>query len=245
MASDAPIAGKCAAKIRRSNPPKYCTRGPMPGRTRCKFHGGASPRGVEHYNWRGLGLSKDLPTRLKDAFERSLTSPDQASMATELALVDARVQELLQKLPSGDALEIWEAAQHGVRDLRKYLDDDKVPEALTEAEKLEDFFKTAIGERYIWREIHEVVEQRRRIADTEVKREKVLSDNMTMAQAGVFIGAVMSSIMRHVTEPSMRVAVANDLRQLIIRDNTMTHRLVGDGDYTDAEVTDDGAAEPE
>jgi hypothetical protein len=36
---------KCGAKTRAGTP---CERFPVPGRTRCKLHGGASPRGVAH-----------------------------------------------------------------------------------------------------------------------------------------------------------------------------------------------------
>jgi hypothetical protein len=36
---------KCGARTRAGSP---CERFPAPGRTRCKLHGGASPRGIAH-----------------------------------------------------------------------------------------------------------------------------------------------------------------------------------------------------
>jgi len=45
----------CGAKTRRGTP---CKRPPVAGRTRCRLHGGATPFGMAHYNWKHGRRSK-------------------------------------------------------------------------------------------------------------------------------------------------------------------------------------------
>lgn len=44
----APETGKCGARLRGKDAGRFCTEDPVTGRTRCRNHGGASPRAAEH-----------------------------------------------------------------------------------------------------------------------------------------------------------------------------------------------------
>ena len=51
-----PMEGRCGGKISKSDPTRYCTQFPIPGsgttpgaKPRCKFHGGMSVRGTNHW----------------------------------------------------------------------------------------------------------------------------------------------------------------------------------------------------
>lgn len=43
-----PKAGLCGARLRGKLAGRFCTEDPAKGRTRCRVHGGASPRSTEH-----------------------------------------------------------------------------------------------------------------------------------------------------------------------------------------------------
>lgn len=42
----------CGAQL-RGQPGRFCARRPITGRKRCRLHGGLTPRGVSHHNYRG------------------------------------------------------------------------------------------------------------------------------------------------------------------------------------------------
>lgn len=42
--SPEPIEGRCAARLRKTDPPRYCTRWPLRGASRCKTHGAKAPQ---------------------------------------------------------------------------------------------------------------------------------------------------------------------------------------------------------
>ena len=44
-----------------------CQNNAIVGRERCKFHGGMSPRGNQHWNYQGKGCTKDDRLRAKTA----------------------------------------------------------------------------------------------------------------------------------------------------------------------------------
>jgi hypothetical protein len=47
-----PIEGKCNARLKGERAGQLCTDDPMPGRTRCRLHGGMSLRAADHPNFR-------------------------------------------------------------------------------------------------------------------------------------------------------------------------------------------------
>ena len=58
-------AKHCGAKTRSGEP---CTQGRVPGRTRCKFHGGMTPKGIQNAKTHGLYCKELSPTE-KDQYD--------------------------------------------------------------------------------------------------------------------------------------------------------------------------------
>src|SRR5687768_4708276 len=88
----------CRAHSKQTGQP--CKQRPVPGRELCHYHGGRNPRGIAHRNWQGRGYSVDLPTRLGDRFRLALEDPALLELGSEVALVRARLGELLASLPT-------------------------------------------------------------------------------------------------------------------------------------------------
>ena len=104
MNGDTPHGSRhvCGATTRSGAP---CRRAPVPGRQRCKLHGGASPRGVASASWRHGRYSQAVPQRLRERFDASITDPDLLSHRRDLALLDLRLDELLGRIDSGKSVE--------------------------------------------------------------------------------------------------------------------------------------------
>ncbi|CAN5692268.1 hypothetical protein BH24GEM1_BH24GEM1_31800 [soil metagenome] len=89
---------RCSAKSKRSGEP--CRSPAVTGRATCRMHGGTAPRGVASHSWRHGRYSKAVPARLLASYQDALGDPDLVALRDELALTDARMQEVLRALPA-------------------------------------------------------------------------------------------------------------------------------------------------
>jgi hypothetical protein len=56
-----PLAGKCAAKLTKANRGRFCDADPLEDRTRCRLHGGATPREAALNATKHGGYAKSKP----------------------------------------------------------------------------------------------------------------------------------------------------------------------------------------
>src|SRR5690606_3084472 len=85
----------CGAKTRAGTP---CKRAPVPGRTRCRLHGGLTPAGASHYNFKTGRYSKVLPARLRERYEEAAADPELLALREDIALLDSRLDDLLKRV---------------------------------------------------------------------------------------------------------------------------------------------------
>src|SRR5690606_35293513 len=95
---------RCGAKTRAGTP---CRQHPVPGRERCRVHGGLTLRGADHPNHKTGRWSKDLPTRLAARYHEALKDAKLLELRDELAIIDARLSDQLATLDTGEAGAIW------------------------------------------------------------------------------------------------------------------------------------------
>lgn len=191
------------------------------------MHGGATPRGLDHPRYRGRGYTKDIPARLAERLAKAMEDPQLISMVQEIGLVDARIGELFPKLGTKESADAWrqvhaakaqiEAAVADVQaDLQEKRDPAQAFERLAAATRsVGDALSVAYAERQIWHEILDHVEVRRRLVDTELKREAQLEATMTARQTMTFIGALHLILSEELTDPEAKRRVAGRLRQLL------------------------------
>ncbi len=85
----------CGAKTRKG---LSCQNSPVLGRNRCRMHGGASLRGSNHPNFKHGRRSKALPRHLLRIYEEACSDANLLDLRSEIALGDARVIDLLERL---------------------------------------------------------------------------------------------------------------------------------------------------
>lgn len=198
----------CGSKTGDGTP---CQSRPIKTRARCKFHGGRVPRGVDSPHYRGKAWSKDLPTRLADKVRAGLENPDLISMREELALIDARMSELVERLVTNEDGDAWFEVSRIAARIRKVVDDqpgnwfDELEECLQE---LAACLNAHTSDVQTWSEIQQTLEQRRKIADTERKREEFEADAVTRNQWATFLTSVQTAIMEEVTDTHSRARLA-------------------------------------
>lgn len=106
--SAAPVAGKCASPL-AGCPDRFCTQDPLVGKTRCKFHGGRSLSGIAHPKFKHGRYSKSTQ-KVRELNRHYLThrhDPEYLHSVDEIALNQARISQLLERLPTGEAGKAW------------------------------------------------------------------------------------------------------------------------------------------
>ena len=212
--SNLPEKVLCGARL-RGKPGQFCKKSPLQGRNRCRLHGGASPRGVDSPNWRGRGYSRDIPSRYLARLDQILEDPELAGMRQELALIDARMGELLSRLDDGDTKEAWARVEEVMNSLDDAIEakpiegEDPYEMLLERGRKIAGILHTTVQEHRAdgktWDELYEVVDLRRRVSQAETKREVDLSGSLTAKQAMALVAAIRAAISETVTDEAMRL----------------------------------------
>jgi len=235
--------GLCGARLKREHA-DGATRCAQPGTGaggRCRFHGGATPPSARaaFRNYRGA----DLPDRLGEAFLRALEDPELTSLAQELALVDARAVELVEQLPTGETGAAWDAVHGALAEARAALDADppRADRARAALERAAGPAQAAQQERALWGELYEALEARRRLADTERRREADLEAALTAKQAAQLVGAIVAAVAEIVRDPSEKLALAARIGVLLDGGGQRARRAQRALE-AESEVVEEGAA---
>src|SRR5688572_7711861 len=169
---------KCGAKNRQGEP---CQRWALAGRTRCRLHGGMSLVGTACPHFRTGRYSAYVPERLRERYEQAADDPELLSLRSEVALVDARLVDLLSRVDTGESGALWAELRRAYRAFaRARLAGDDEPAALA---KVEHLIERAGQDHQAWAEIGTLIEQRRKLAESESKRLITLQQMITAEQA--------------------------------------------------------------
>lgn len=98
---------QCHAKTRSGAP----CRGQAMLNGRCRMHGGATPAGVALPHFRTGRRSRDLPARLAARYQEARSDPQLLELREGIALVDARIADLLARVDAGESGARWRALQ--------------------------------------------------------------------------------------------------------------------------------------
>lgn len=134
-----PARKRCNAKCRSGN---LCRNFAVPGRDRCKRHGGKTPlAGPEHPKFKSGKTSKILPGRLNDIYLQALNDPELLSHRKYAALLDTRVRQLCDRLFTKESGGLWGK----LRDQWQQLEDSQnaMKRAADEARELRESAKLA------------------------------------------------------------------------------------------------------
>lgn len=112
---------QCQAQAKSSG--LQCRRRAVAGRAVCTVHGGLTPRGVASPHFKTGRHSRDLPAQLSERYREALADTDLLSLRDDIALVDARVTELLETLEDNPAA--WDAITDLFETRRKLVDSER------------------------------------------------------------------------------------------------------------------------
>jgi hypothetical protein len=188
---------KCGAKEKRTGDP--CDQ-PAMSNGRCRLHGGKALKGIAHPNFKGKGYSEGLPYDLIDAFETARADPELLQLRDEIALVQTRIKQLIQRLTTGEAQTRWKDVKDTFRSLKRaQAQQDKVgyAEAIDDLGRL---LSDADQDYRVWDDLYKAMHMQGRLIAQEQKRLMDMNALVSADQAVGFVTEVMQIVAANVTD---------------------------------------------
>lgn len=195
--------------------PVLCTSTIIYPNGRCQKHGGPTPSGIGSPQFKTGRASRHLPTRLISKYQEALDDPELMGLATDLAMVDARMNDLHEQLDEGGAgkimLEIDDAVQ-----AFKFANEDNDRKAMRESwRRLEDAVKRGRTESSIWAELFLLRDQKRKLTLAEAKRLQITDQMVKVTQVNLLISALLDSVRKNVKDRKTLAAVSEDFNRIM------------------------------
>lgn len=200
---------QCTAKSKQSG--VQCKRSAVAGKTVCAMHGGKTPTGFGLPQTRTLQHSRAIPVRMVAAYEASLNDPEILNLNTSIALIDARIADLLTRVDTGESGAIW-------NELRKAYAELRNPNKAKAAEALNDIgmlINRGAGDSIAWAEVSRLLDDRRKHVETKQKIETSGERAVSATELMTFMGAVLSLIQSTVSDKREKQLIADGIERLI------------------------------
>jgi hypothetical protein len=202
---------KCGAKNRQGEP---CQRWALAGRTRCRLHGGKSLVGSACPHFRSGRYSAYVPERLRARYEQAEDDAELLSLRSELALLDARLMDLLSRVDSGESGHLWADLKRAHREFKIAQRGEDVARMHATLARVEHLIDSAVQDHVAWAEIGGLIEQRRRLAESESKRIVMLQQTITAEQALAMMRAIVDILTRHVRDRKVLSDIVVELQRM-------------------------------
>ncbi len=213
---------QCQAKAKRTG--QQCTRHAVTGYEVCVVHGGKTPRGVASAALKHGRYSRSLPTRLVARYEEAQQDERLLELQDEIALIDARLSEVLGRVNTGESGRIWAALLAAKRDYHKAKNGVDKFAALS---ALLDLIDEGAADEAAWLDVRSLIEQRRRLVESERKRTVELQQNLNVERALLLLGAaakeLRDSVLKHCQDDPQRA------RRILADASAGIERLVSGG----------------
>lgn len=206
------VRARCNATSKTTG--EQCRQYAIIGSTKCHYHGGKTPRAIGSPQFKTGRYSKYLPARLADRYHEASQDPELLALRDDIALLDSRLSELIQRVDSGESSALWETFKKTVRaygKVRTARDRDKGDAAWG---AVLDVLADADQDYSAWNEVITLIDLRSKLSERERKRLTDMQQMMTAEQALTLLGAVAGVIRKHVHDRNTLAAITADLRTI-------------------------------
>ncbi|MBK8035311.1 MAG: hypothetical protein IPK17_38565 [Chloroflexi bacterium] len=187
------------------------------------MHGGKTPTGIASPHFKTGRHSKHLPARMLERYEEALSDGELLALNAEIALLDARIADLLARVDTGESGAAWTAAGKAYHDLKNAMGKIDIPAAQDAMQQLETALGDGSTDYTAWNEIQMLVQQRRTLVETERKRVLEMEQMITVEQGMILIGTLLGIIKARVRDPAVLAAIQTDVNGVLAQ--RAGHRL--------------------
>jgi hypothetical protein len=181
-----------------------------------------SKPGLSNPNWKGGTGTKSkysayAPTRLAARIEAAIEDPNRLSMSQELALVDGRIADVLQRVDTGEAGRLWKQARESYeefQDASKAMDKAAMTKALAALDKA---LIKGVNDYAAWGEVLGLINQRKSLVESERKRILEAKQYLDFMEVGELFRELASLIRSTVTDQATLTKLAHGMNDLMER----------------------------
>lgn len=201
----------CDAQTRDGDP---CHNAPM-ANGRCRMHGGKSLTGAAAPAFKTGRWSKNLPPRLRERYDAAHDDQELLALKDEIALTDARIEDLIQRVDIGEAGALWRKAAKLMEEFHEANGrDDAADRQFRILAELEATITEGVSDYAAWDEVNKMIGQRTKLVEAERKRQVELQQMIPVEQAMVLLAQITNIVQRHVTDRAVRAAIADEFVRL-------------------------------
>lgn len=180
------------------------------------MHGGKTPGGPALPQFRTGRYSKYLPQRLLERYRQAARDGDLLALREDLALLDARLADVLQRVDTGESGQRWRAVQAAFAAFARHRARGDVPQMQAALAQVEHELTQGVQDYAAWQDVRSLLDQRARLAGEERRRLHELQQTLTAEQAMTLLAAVQAVILRHVHDRDTLAALAAEFRSLVV-----------------------------
>lgn len=209
---------KCDAKSKRTGAP--CKARAVKGSNKCYHHGGKSLSGPASPTFKTGRYSKYLPARLAGRYQEAQEDTELLALRDEVSLVDSRLADLLRRVDTHEAGHWWRELRRvhsEYQSAEKKADIPAMRHWLSEWGRIAQFGLTDYA---AWNEVYNVLEQRRKLVESERKRLVEMQQMITSERAMLLITALVDVVRQHVSDRNTLAAISADVGKLITVDSS-------------------------
>jgi hypothetical protein len=203
---------QCSARAKSSG--QQCRRRAVTGMRVCQVHGGVTPKGPASPHWIDGRHSKYLPKHLLGAYLAARDDPERLALMDELALIDARLNDVLGRVDSGESGRLWTELRKTVAALEAAKRSGDVAVVATTLTTIVDLVTQGHDDAAAWQDVAGLIERRRKLVDSESKRQREAREMIHIEQAFGLMGMLVEAVRGHVTDPTALRAVAETFSRL-------------------------------
>lgn len=224
--TDEPRPDRCAARLARTKPPRYCSqpkgkRTDHPGFGPCWLHGGRAPRGEASATYKHGEYSADVGIYRKmlrghflEAYVETLGQANLRTLREQIALAAGLEHEAVGRVmaPTGESRAGWVRLGELTKQLDAALRDKDAARLNIVWPEMRDIATGMAAAHSARAELQEVLELQRRLRDTEgrlVERERLM---VPVEQAILWARAFADLALRYIKDDEHRRQFARDIR---------------------------------
>jgi len=191
-----------------------CGNSAKAGLNRCRFHGGNVRRGVSHPNFRNGKYSKYMPDHLMERYEQAREDKELLSLREDIAVVEARLTELMQRTSTGETDRLWERASTIAGQIHEAQIAGSVPDVLQGLSTLMEIIKSGVQVSQAWNEVLILIDQKRRLVESERKRLVEMQQMISSEEAVSLMALLVTTVRNHVSDPTVLQAIGDEFLRL-------------------------------
>lgn len=207
---------QCKATVRKTG--EQCRRAAVTGKTVCQVHGAGSPykgRPGGGVMTQGGRYGSSIPARLASRYYEARTDIELLVLREEVSLVDSRLADLLKRVDTNEAGHWWKELQRVYKEYRAAEGKADLPAMRHSLYEWGSIIQLGLSDYAAWNEVYNVLEQRRKLVESERKRLVEMQQYVTAEKAMALISSLVGIVQDHVADPKIYAAIAADVGKLI------------------------------